>query len=210
MESDYGWVSREKSVYSFNSLQTGKFMERLQQVADAVYAGIESFNSLQTGKFMERTPPMRYPAAKDPVSIPFKRESSWKVDEIYERNDPDNYISIPFKRESSWKGEAHRGISPTYFNFNSLQTGKFMESAVPSADPASANTHFNSLQTGKFMERIGDFIMARKYTDTISIPFKRESSWKVYPPLCAKRHDANFNSLQTGKFMERSIYEVQS
>ena len=87
---------------SFNSLQTGKHMER-EQNPDITTNG-DSFNSLQTGKHMER---------EDPEVADF-----WMT----------KYVSIPFKRESTWKGcNNWRTWEHTGFRFNSLQTGKHME-----------------------------------------------------------------------------------
>ena len=46
------------------------------------------------------------------VSIPFKRESSWKVENwTIEGNEIGN-VSIPFKRESSWKEHVFSSQSP--------------------------------------------------------------------------------------------------
>ena len=62
------------------------------------------FNSLQTGRSMERL--SRVTASwvgETEVSIPFKREGAWKVEERYFHDVVRLSVSIPFKREGAWK-----------------------------------------------------------------------------------------------------------
>ena len=118
-------------------------------------AAAQGFNSLQTGKHMESATVKHTIMESAPVSIPFKRESTWKA------------------RMS--------GISQMSMkkSFNSLQTGKHMErfqgefTTAGLSDefqfPSNGKAHgkewtaglqyniqigFNSLQTGKHMESI--------------------------------------------------------
>ena len=112
------------------------------------------FNSLQTGKFMERL----LSSTTTPVQTSgFQFPSNGKV---HGKNIIENGVN---------------GI--TNEGFNSLQTGKFMESTTP-PHRHGMTPRFNSLQTGKFMERDNTAMTSRQIN--VSIPFKRESSWKVY------------------------------
>ena len=61
-----------------------------------------SFNSLQTGKCIERGYCCCSPHHRHEVSIPFKRESASKVD-ITPSAANQLIVSIPFKRESASK-----------------------------------------------------------------------------------------------------------
>ena len=133
------------------------------------------------------------------VSIPFKRESVSK--EIILRWGEEDYISmfqfpsngkaypksageilkwlklkkvsIPFKRESVSKDEKVILVMETPIGFNSLQTGKRIQSGESTYRKHQLK-RFNSLQTGKRIQRIRKerkCIKIRK----VSIPFKRES-----------------------------------
>ena len=91
----------------------------------------EGFNSLQTGRYME--------------------SSRWR----YNCHHPLSCVSIPFKREGTWKVvfDTFVNVYPA-IGFNSLQTGRYMERI---SYHSRGNTHtigFNSLQTGRYMERI--------------------------------------------------------
>ena len=113
------------------------------------------------------------------VSIPFKRERAWKVAGINLLGCPIREVSIPFKRERAWKekqcpngrknkkfqfpsnGKGHGKCIKVYevmrhcrVSFNSLQTGKGMESLLKPLNKRGASNGFNSLQTGKGMESI--------------------------------------------------------
>ena len=99
---------------SFNSLQTGKHTESADH-SDMI-KNLLSFNSLQTGKHTERT---AYKAGAKmfnvSVSIPFKRESTLKVESLTLSQQRLKTVSIPFKRESTLKGERLHslGVSET-------------------------------------------------------------------------------------------------
>ena len=112
----------------------------------------ESFNSLQTGKCIQRTicndcvsfvcnvsiPFKRESVSKGKfyglklrftvtVSIPFKRESVSKVSRTRRRIRKQNQVSIPFKRESVSKAVIRWLEGCRLRSFNSLQTGKCIQ-----------------------------------------------------------------------------------
>ena len=167
-----------------------------------------SFNSLQTGRSMERKEFVPAVGQEPFVSIPFKREGAWKD----QRSNPANWatdgicfnslqtgrsmesdeqtgqaledyivVSIPFKREGAWKDRI------------------FVQSFGEGMDES-----FNSLQTGRSMERAQTKMAIRLRKMSVSIPFKREGAWKVKMACLYKQHSTmSFNSLQTGRSMER-------
>ena len=160
----------------------------------------KGFNSLQTGKCIQSNPSL-LPGlgGKHSVSIPFKRESvskvHGKVDGIQGSIDS---VSIPFKRESVSKANSKQlpkelgkmfqfpsngKVYPKAISvmwklrstacFNSLQTGKCIQSAIKRSVGVYSFNCFNSLQTGKCIQR------------TVS---ETEG-----------QNNESFNSLQTGK-----------
>ena len=79
-----------------------------------------------------------------------------------------------------------------------------MESEEESSASLGTELSFNSLQTGRSMES-GIKEVGSRGSNRVSIPFKREGAWKgaslsrvSYPS------DISFNSLQTGRSMERN------
>ena len=135
----------------FNSLQTGKFMER-EAYRNWQHDAIEfqfpsngkvhgkpvitellkhfdvSFNSLQTGKFMESYNMLKGINPKYPFQFPSNGKVHGKM------------WTHPLK------------AAALLICFNSLQTGKFMESVKQVSIIRVIRFCFNSLQTGKFME----------------------------------------------------------
>ena len=59
--------------------------------------------------------------------------------------------------------------------FNSLQTGKRIQSKIQPGSHWQRMLGFNSLQTGKRIQSIERVTGRRKVEYTVSIPFKRES-----------------------------------
>ena len=134
---------------SFNSLQTGNLMER--KITSTEHFRHLSFNSLQTGNLMESYITPYAVTSICEVSIPFKRETSWKA-KPPQRHIRYKKVSIPFKRETSWKVYQYIAKEMEVCCFNSLQTGNLMESVFFSS-------HGSQIRN-------------------VSIPFKRETSWK--------------------------------
>ena len=166
------------------------------------------------------------------VSIPFKRESVFKaigVAAIDTRRASFNSLQTGKRIQS----EEYRGLKllmesisfnslqtgkriqsmqarrPTLLSvngcFNSLQTGKRIQSEVsPGVDSAEVKS-FNSLQTGKRIQRLFALEDAED-ADSVSIPFKRESVFKVTKSgKWSHCHLKGFNSLQTGKRIQRNF-----
>ena len=88
-------------IKSFNSLQTGKRIQRRVSRGGKLLTPIR-FNSLQTGKRIQS--PRLFVGQN--VSIPFKRESVSKVNVL-----TGGVVSIPFKRESVSKSVTRKDIS---------------------------------------------------------------------------------------------------
>ena len=111
------------------------------------------------------------------VSIPFKRESISKAGPAIHAANDILQVSIPFKRESISKVAMERYREARMFRFNSLQTGKHIQS----------NENISS---------------GRRFR--VSIPFKRESISKGQSSnACRIMKIFRFNSLQTGKHIQR-------
>ncbi len=92
--------------------------------------GSLSFNSLQTGKCIQRWAGNGTDSTTTPtkVSIPFKRESVFKVNFVSLSGMVPNTVSIPFKRESVFKVNHNNNLYHYSINrFNSLQTGKCIQ-----------------------------------------------------------------------------------
>ena len=137
------------------------------------------------------------------VSIPFKRESSWKVGELSPRyrqlpsfQFPSNgkvhgkiyleltgnafvYVSIPFKRESSWKVAYARRTAVETVRFQFPSNGKVHGKPGETTSLRFAASAFQFPSNGKVHGkwRTRSQINA-PYRRLVSIPFKRESSWK--------------------------------
>ena len=69
------------------------------------------FNSLQTGRSMERTEMYMLHVGFTIVSIPFKREGAWKVKSRTDMTAGQYQVSIPFKREGAWKAVSKTSLS---------------------------------------------------------------------------------------------------
>ena len=189
---------------SFNSLQTGKHIQRGGQSC-GLPGRERGFNSLQTGKHIQsiayrghvlfhfcvefqfpsngKAYPKLRPAVRPPrrftrVSIPFKRESISKalILILININSCNETVSIPFKRESISKAATTRIPTLSTESFNSLQTGKHIQSNRCEGGKMD-RWCFNSLQTGKHIQSMNTFVLNAT-------------------SFC-------FNSLQTGKHIQR-------
>ena len=187
----------------FNSLQTGKPIQRLSSSSTSgdlmffvsipfkreslskvnVYLiksdASESFNSLQTGKPIQS---VGLDLDKQHlftlfVSIPFKRESLSKVWFRATKTLRLNCFNSLQTGKPIQSLMAGMYINYESFCFNSLQTGKPIQSSYQDFRPILRETRFNSLQTGKPIQR--------------------------YEYVVIHNLDARFNSLQTGKPIQR-------
>ena len=188
---------------SFNSLQTGKCIQSSKRSIDLMIHNLvsipfkresvfkvrrsiiasrkifTSFNSLQTGKCIQR----HFVKEADGVYLVFQFPSNGKVysKTLLEKRPQGtrSLVSIPFKRESVFK-DNRRSRDNRTTSFNSLQTGKCIQSSKRSIDLMIHNL--------------------------VSIPFKRESVFKdSRVPLFYCSWLVSFNSLQTGKCIQRRL-----
>ena len=134
-----------------------------------------SFNSLQTGKHIQRTKEKEKEEKKEEE---FQFPSNGKA---YPKTImgiivvwPFRTVSIPFKRESISKGKRKTvGPGGQSQGFNSLQTGKHIQSHFSFMSRSNGYNGFNSLQTGKHIQRHN--ACHESNWPRVSIPFKRES-----------------------------------
>ena len=111
----------------------------------------ESFNSLQTGKYIWTGANTRIHPWYREVSIPFKRESGFRVD-------PDEWAwcaAFLFQFPSNGKVDSELSIMISQCSkksFNSLQTGKWIQRWLNNENDGSPPMCFNSLQTGKWIQ----------------------------------------------------------
>ena len=138
-------------------------------------------------------------------------------------------VSIPFKRESGSKEQARGHRRWRIWSFNSLQTGKRIQSgsnggnnggtktfqfpsngkAYPKTIPKTLRNSciesFNSLQTGKPIQsnadRIPPHTHRHKSFNSLQTGKRIQREWAV---LLEKALDS-FNSLQTGKRIQRKV-----
>ena len=112
------------------------------------------------------------------VSIPFKRESVFKGERCTRLAGLER-VSIPFKRESVFKARTVTFLGSRFASFNSLQTGKCIQSKLVVWLPP-------------------------EYGDSFQFP----SNGKVYSKPTYNQHKKggtySFNSLQTGKCIQSS------
>ena len=166
-----------------------------------------SFNSLQTGKYIQSNAHNAWKSdLSGSVSIPFKRESISKESGKMETSkSPIQYVSIPFKRESiskvgslGWRAIAYSVSIP--FKRESISKG--FSGGCSSVLEAAVSIPFKR----ESISKVNVSPMSAQKHEAVSIPFKRESISKVgrfgrkkiWTPSC-------FNSLQTGKYIQREL-----
>ena len=188
---------RSSNYFSFNSLQTGKPIQRGND--DGNDSGKEvSFNSLQTGKPIQSIT-FAVVAITDEVSIPFKRESLSKDKGVdWDALTDLRQFQFPSNGKAYPKLLTHLYNLYLIFSFNSLQTGKpiqsnFVQSQTELTELVSIPFKRESLSKESWNRRV--WIHRR-----VSIPFKRESlSKESETPEETSPESESFNSLQTGK-----------
>ena len=219
-------IAREE--YGFNSLQTGKWIQRLLKVPPCMLRAISGFNSLQTGKWIQRH--LKEQTSRlmmgEKVSIPFKRESGFKVG----LSDLNVFWAIRFQFPSNGKVDSKKSLLRTCgkkseIKFQFPSNGKVDSKKVKSLPEVEVTPGFNSLQTGKWIQ--STTCVRQPLGMEVSIPFKRESGFKgeythatTYVPTEFQfpsngkvdskfdPRDGNvkiayrFNSLQTGKWIQ--------
>ena len=158
------------------------FKELQRQIVYEFYI-LDSFNSLQTGKRIQSSTCILYIIYMYIlVSIPFKRESVFKEWWYYCYGRLFRRVSIPFKRESVFKvGRTICSSPASHLSFNSLQTGKCIQSLL--------GIRYNPMKR-KFQFPSNGKVYSKQESDNgtpkqinVSIPFKRESVFKVFSHL---------------------------
>ena len=165
------------SLSSFNSLQTGKRIQSLIAQSGQNKRRI-CFNSLQTGKRIQSRCLLLWAAgAGRKFQFPSNGKAYSKKHRI-RLSSKRSIVSIPFKRESVFKDGLlyfHKGVNA---RFNSLQTGKRIQRSLTRESLTQLEQGFNSLQTGKRIQSVSEVLTPQRQT-LVSIPFKRESVFKV-------------------------------
>ena len=136
------------------------------------------------------------------VSIPFKRESVSKV-KVHHLHFAPNGFQFPSNGKAYPKAfEYFTGGYGIDIVFNSLQTGKRIQSGGndhTGDGPSTVSIPFKRESVSKDDNR-----KSFGTTTSVSIPFKRESVSKVLRvPTLRVRQAKSFNSLQTGKRIQR-------
>ena len=107
-------------------------------------------------------------------------------------------VSIPFKRESVSKDPPIVvQLKPLAESFNSLQTGKCIQSSGEFPPNLTTRESFNSLQTGKCIQRTEEMLWAIRVL--VSIPFKRESVSKEFRSKPINKEETMFQFPSNGK-----------
>ena len=124
-------------------------------VDETVDNGLWSFNSLQTGNCIQTSDHCGNRGNRiSHVSIPFKRETAFK---LYHRRIYmilRRIVSIPFKRETAFKLVAGNVVSANTILFQFPSNGKLHSNQSIGTAPPSAGS-FNSLQTGNCIQTRG-------------------------------------------------------
>ena len=173
-----GRTSDNQEKNSFNSLQTGRYMESGVLTVKSEWPCC--FNSLQTGRSMEsKYCPIVGSGVR--VSIPFKREGAWKGSEyqcIHRQNPFEFQFPSNGKEHGKYKNTCRQSaVTRAEFQFpsNGKEHGKRYACDGPPVDNRFVSIPFKREGAWKVDENTGAF---GKYT-LVSIPFKREGAWKV-------------------------------
>ena len=199
------WSTDTKVIPSFNSLQTGKYIQsynigetRLMKLKVSIPFKRESISK---GELKKSTNHILYHRVSIPfkresiskacnrtpatgtqlrVSIPFKRESISKGVHTRSCRCVVAIVSIPFKRESISKANASGRDHVRVLCFNSLQTGKYIQRKETAVQKSNAYTKFQFPSNGKvYPKEAGNVIVTNPTTNTFQFP----SNGKVYPKL---------------------------
>ena len=169
-------ITKGVAQNSFNSLQTGKYIQSITKPEEVVIEAEFQFPS--NGKVYPKSNGEKIEEFELTL---FQFPSNGKVypkDSIVVFYILKRIVSIPFKRESISK------------------------ETPPSRRWPWMSYSFNSLQTGKYIQRLQRFFC----TGQISTEFQFPSNGKVYPKPPSRKargvFSFSFNSLQTGKYIQ--------
>ena len=134
---------------SFNSLQTGRYVE--SKDAARFHASFSKFQFPSNGKVHGK---MRFRAMPEELVVKFQFPSNGKVHGKYDGYSlPELFVRV-FQFPSNGKVHGKQILFERKIQdirFNSLQTGRYMESIRLYRKPPK-EISFNSLQTGRYME----------------------------------------------------------
>ena len=152
--------SRQANAHSikwgFNSLQTGKPIQRESHYSVSLKEGNTCFNSLQTGKPIQSDIGVHsintyYPKFQFPSNgKAYPKPASLMSVECSVHSFNSLQTGKPIQRVGF--ADAHLSVGKVCFN--SLQTGKPIQSSKNSQENRSKEQRFNSLQTGKPIQRL--------------------------------------------------------
>ena len=161
------------------------------------------FNSLQTGKRIQRHHASPTARLLHRVSIPFKRESGSKGLLRCERRNRSGAFQFPSNGKAYPKEYTNNQTGQVSLSFNSLQTGKRIQRPTTSTTGTPDDDVFQFPSNGKADPKQRCHA-GRLRWGPVSIPFKRESGSKdVRAKASVNEVDEGFNSLQTGKHIQR-------
>ena len=166
----------------FQFPSNGKARSELSDDSTQTKGDAVSFNSLQTGRLVQRQTATSYREQKMEVSIPFKREGSFRV-LLCLRGGTGHSCFNSLQTGRLVQSVLVEQAIKTKLGFNSLQTGRLVQSVnkIRSAAPAC---RFNSLQTGRLVQSQLMYQMLDAMLG-VSIPFKREGSFRE-TPICTQ------------------------
>ena len=110
------------------------------------------FNSLQTGRHIQRKEEMQITESDDVFQFPSNGKAYPKRKPADEKGNDDGDVSIPFKREGISKGYEDRAGQGNETCFSSLQTGRHIQSKPETRYNIFKTQCFNSLQTGRHIQ----------------------------------------------------------
>ena len=170
------------SPVEFPFPSTGKVYSKADTHARSI-GNTSGFHSLQTGKCIQRTELNGDNGEMTEVSIPFQRESVFKVT-CSTWTGVTNLVSIPFKRESVFKDARIEDDSTggLYFLFPFPSNGKVYSKLIRALTTFGNNMSFHSLPPGKCIQSL-------QHTDDVH-----------EVAICA-----GFHSLPPGKCIQRAI-----
>ena len=189
-------------VSCFNSLQTGRHIQTSTNPTSKEV--MEAFQFPSNGKAHSDVSTLLDATRFGAVSIPFKREGTFRRARARISNACGDFVSIPFKREGTFRPSATRAVSicAGTSSFNSLQTGRHIQTfeRCRAYTPVKVSIPFKREGTFRRITTFGQL-----HGTLVSIPFKREGTFRPYTHQTVFPDIQGFNSLQTGRHIQ-TIY----
>ena len=145
---------KSTSDFGFNSLQTGKCIQSIDSLNTEITVGA-CFNSLQTGKCIQSSFYTRHRNGPRKVSIPFKRESVFRVN-MWLTETCMRMFLFQFPSNGKVYSEVNVQISmcANCLMFQFPSNGKVYSEIAYGNDETVQKLRFNSLQTGKCIQSL--------------------------------------------------------